>query len=147
MRSLQIGGQPAGYPGDAFSYPKMRLLVAARSHGLQAVDGPHAAIADLDGLRGSAAAAAALGYDGKWVLHPGQIEVVNTEFSPRQEDYDRAELILEAYDYYTTVERRGAAMLDGEMIDEASRKLALVAAARGRAAGLGQTVRFERPER
>jgi citrate lyase subunit beta/citryl-CoA lyase len=147
MRSLQIGAQPAGYAGDAFSYPKMRLLVAARSHGLQAVDGPHAAIGDLDGLRRSAADAAALGYDGKWVLHPGQIDAVNAGFSPRQEDYDRAELILEAYDYYTRVESRGAAMLDGEMIDEASRKLALVGAARGRAAGLARTVRFERPAR
>jgi citrate lyase subunit beta/citryl-CoA lyase len=147
MRSLQIGAPPPGYAGDAFSYPKMRMLVAARSHGLQAVDGPHAAIADLDGLRWSAADAAALGYDGKWVLHPDQIGVVNAEFSPRQEDYDRAELILEAYDYYTKVERRGAAMLHGEMIDEASRKLALVAAARGRAAGLPRTVRFERPAR
>jgi citrate lyase subunit beta / citryl-CoA lyase len=145
MRSLQIGVQPAGYAGDAFGYPKMRMLVAARSHGLQAVDGPHAAIADIDGLRRSAADAAALGYDGKWVLHPGQIDVVNDAFSPGQDDYDRAELILEAYDYYTTVERRGAAMLDGEMIDEASRKLALVAAARGRAAGLARTVRFEPP--
>jgi citrate lyase subunit beta/citryl-CoA lyase len=147
MRSLQIGGQPAGYPGDAFSYPKMRMLVAARSRGLQAVDGPHAAIDDLDGLRASAAAAAALGYDGKWVLHPGQIDVVNAEFSPSQEDYDRAELILAAYDYYTKIESTGAAMLDGEMIDEASRKLALVAAARGRAAGLATTVRFEPPAR
>ena len=147
MRSLQIGVQPAGYAGDAVSYPKMRLLVAARRHRLQAVDGPHAAIGDLDGLRRSAADAAALGYDGKWVLHPGQIDVVNAEFSPRQEDYDRAELILEAYDYYTRVDRRGAVMLDGEMIDEASRKLALVAADRGRAAGLARTVRFERPAR
>ncbi len=134
MRSLQIGVPPAGDGGDAFGYPKLRLLVAARANGLQAVDGPHAAIGDLDGLRQGAAQAAALGYDGKWVLHPGQIEVVNAEFSPAQEDYDRAELILEAYDYYTTIEGRGAAMLDGEMIDEASRKLALVAAARGRAA-------------
>jgi len=145
MRSLQIGAQPAGYAGDAFGYPKMRMLVAARSHGLQAIDGPHAAISDIEGLRQSAGAAAALGYDGKWVLHPGQIEVVNEVFAPDQADYDRAELILEAYDYYTTVENRGAAMLDGEMIDEASRKLALVAAARGRAAGLSRTVSFQPP--
>ena len=72
--------------------------------------------------------------------------MVNAEFSPSQADYDRAELIIEAYEYYTTVQRRGAAMLDGEMIDEASRKLALVAAARGRAAGLARTQRFEPPQ-
>jgi citrate lyase subunit beta/citryl-CoA lyase len=125
----------------------MRMLVAARSYGLQAIDGPYAAIGDIEGLRQTAGSAAALGYDGKWVLHPGQIEVVNEAFAPGQADYDRAELILEAYDYYTTVESRGAAVLDGEMIDEASRKLALGCASRGRAAGLARTVTFEPPAR
>ncbi len=143
MRSLTVGAQPAGYTGgDAFHYAHMRMLVAARANGLQAVDGPYAAIRDLDGLRASAASAAALGFDGKWVLHPDQVDVVNAAFSPSQADYDRAELILEAYDYHTTVERRGAATLDGEMIDEATRKLAQVTAARGRAAGLTRTTRF-----
>ncbi len=140
------GAQPAGYAGgDAFHYPLLRILVAARGHGLQAIDGPYAAIADTDGLRRAAASVAALGYDGKWVLHPGQVDVVNAAFSPAQADYDRAELILDAYEYHTTVAGRGAAMLDGEMIDEASRKLALVAAARGRAAGLRRTTSFEPP--
>jgi len=145
MRSLTVGAPPAGYPGDAFHYVHVRILTAARASGLQAIDGPFAAIGDLDGLRASAASAAALGFDGKWVLHPGQVEAVNAEFSPSQADFDRAELIIEAYEHATTVERRGAAMLDGEMIDEASRKLALVTAARGRAAGLRRTRRFEPP--
>jgi citrate lyase subunit beta / citryl-CoA lyase len=146
MRSLTVGAQPAGYPGgDAFHYAHLRILVAARANGLQAIDGPFAAIHDLDGLRASAASAASIGFDGKWVLHPGQVDVVNAEFSPSQADYDRAELIAEAYEYYTTVLHRGAAMLDGEMIDEASRKMARVAAARGRAAGLTRTRRFEPP--
>jgi citrate lyase subunit beta / citryl-CoA lyase len=145
MRSLSVGAQPAAYRGDAFHYAHMRILVAARANGLQAIDGPFAAIADLDGLKASAASAAAIGFDGKWVLHPGQVDVVNAEFSPAQAEYDRAELIIEAYEYYTNVQRRGAAMLDGEMIDEASRKLALVAAVRGRAAGLQRTRRFEPP--
>jgi citrate lyase subunit beta/citryl-CoA lyase len=146
MRSLTVGAQPAGYAvGDAFHYPHMRILVAARGHGLQAIDGPFAAIEDLAGLRRSAASVAALGYDGKWVVHPGQIDVVNGEFSPAQAEYDRAELLLEAYDHYIS-RGRGAAMLDGEMIDEASRKMALVAAARGRAAGLTRTSRFEPPD-
>jgi citrate lyase subunit beta / citryl-CoA lyase len=146
MRSLEIGAQPAGYTGgDAFHYPHLKILVAARAHGLQAIDGPYAAIGDTGGLGASAASAAALGYDGKWVIHPGQIEIVNAAFSPGQAEYDRAELILEAYQYYTSVESRGAVSLDGEMIDEASRKLALVAAARGRAAGLSRTTRFRPP--
>jgi citrate lyase subunit beta/citryl-CoA lyase len=145
MRSLTVGAPPAGYPGDAFHYAHMRILTAARAAGLQAIDGPFAAIADVAGLRASAASAAARGFDGKWVVHPGQVQGVNAEFSPSQADYDRAELIIEAYEYYTTVLRRGAAMLDGEMIDEASRKLALVTAARGQAAGLTRTQRFEPP--
>jgi citrate lyase subunit beta / citryl-CoA lyase len=147
MRSLTVGAQPAGYAApDAFHYAHLRILVAARAHGLQAIDGPFAAISDTDGLTASAASAAAIGFDGKWVVHPAQIDVVNAEFSPSQASYDRAELLIEAYEYYTTVLRRGAAMLDGEMIDEASRKLALVVAVRGRAAGLTRTRRFEPPE-
>jgi citrate lyase subunit beta / citryl-CoA lyase len=142
MRSLEIGQQPTGYlGGDAFHYPHLRILVAARARGLQAIDGPYAAIRDGEGLRRNAASVAALGYDGKWVLHPGQVDIVNGEFSPGQAEYDRAELILAAYAHHTA-QGRGAATLDGEMIDEASRKLALVAAARGRAAGLRRTQEF-----
>ncbi len=143
MRSLRVGARPAGYAGDAFHYPLMRMLVAARSHGLAAIDGPYLAIRDLDGLRAAAASVAALGYDGKWVLRPGQVGIVNGAFSPSQDDYERAELILDAYRYHTEVEHRGAAMLGDEMIDEASRKMALVTAARGRAAGLARYQRFE----
>jgi citrate lyase subunit beta/citryl-CoA lyase len=135
-RSLRIGAQPDGYAGDAFHYPLMRILVAARAAGLQAIDGPYAAIGDLDGLARASASAAALGYDGKWVVHPDQIQPVNAAFSPSQAEFDRAEGILEAYEHATGVQQRGAVMFGDEMIDEASRKLALVAAARGRAAGL-----------
>jgi citrate lyase subunit beta / citryl-CoA lyase len=146
MRSLTVGAQPAGYAGgDAFHYAHMRILVAARAQGLQAIDGPYAAIQDVAGLQRSAASVAALGYDGKWVVHPSQVDAVNREFSPAQDEYDRAELLLEAYDYYTG-RGLGAATLDGEMIDEASRKMAMVAAARGRAAGLSRTARFDPPD-
>jgi citrate lyase subunit beta / citryl-CoA lyase len=140
MRSLQVGAEPAGYTGgDAYHYPRMRILVAARAHGLAAIDGPHLAIPDIGGLDRGARSAAALGYDGKWALHPTQIDVINQAFSPAQEEYDRAELILDAYEQATTVHGRGAVMLGDEMIDEASRKLALVTAAKGRAAGLART--------
>ncbi len=142
MRSLSIGGQPGGYAGaDAFHYAHLRILVAARTAGLQAIDGPFAAIGDLAGLGSAAASVAALGYDGKWVVHPDQIDPVNAAFSPSQAEYDRAERILEAYEHATSVEQRGAVMLDNEMIDEATRKLALVAAARGRAAGRTRRLR------
>ena len=140
MRSLQVGAQPAGYTrGDAYHYARMRILVAARSRGIAAIDGPYLAIRDLDGLGQDAASAAALGYDGKWVLHPGQVEPVNQVFAPDQDAYDRAELILDAYAHATDVRQTGAVMLGDEMIDEASRKLALVTAAKGRAAGLART--------
>jgi citrate lyase subunit beta / citryl-CoA lyase len=146
MRSLEIGAAPSGYLGtDAFHYPRLRILVAARAQGLQAIDGPVAAIADLAALRRSAAGAAALGFDGKWVVHPDQVKPVNAAFSPSQADYDQAELVLAAYEYHATAHRRGAALLGGVMIDEAARKLALVTAARGRAAGLRPTKEFRPP--
>ncbi|WP_188192470.1 HpcH/HpaI aldolase/citrate lyase family protein [Nonomuraea sp. SYSU D8015] len=143
MRTLVVGEQPPGYTeGDAYHYILMRLLMAARTHDLQVVDGPYLQIKDVEGFRRAARRSAALGFDGKWVLHPSQVDAANEVFSPTQEDYDHAELILEAYDYYTTVEKRGAVMLGDEMIDEASRKMALVVAAKGRAAGLARTKSF-----
>ncbi|MFB4279428.1 MULTISPECIES: HpcH/HpaI aldolase/citrate lyase family protein [unclassified Nonomuraea] len=143
MRTLVVGEQPPGYvEGDAYHYILMRLLMAARMHDLQVIDGPYLQIKDVEGFRRVARRAAALGFDGKWVLHPGQVDAANEVFSPEQEDYDHAELILEAYEYYTSVEKRGAVMLGDEMIDEASRKMALVVAAKGRAAGLTRTTSF-----
>ncbi len=136
MRSLTVGGQPEGYPFDAHHYALMRILVAAKAAGLQAIDGPYAKIGDLDGLRTAATRVAALGYDGKWVLHPGQVDVVNEVFTPSPEDYARARRILDAYEQATGVDGRGAVLLDDEMIDEASRKMALIVAAKGAAAGL-----------
>jgi citrate lyase subunit beta / citryl-CoA lyase len=137
MRSLEIGQQPAGYAGgDAFHYAHLRILVAARAFGLQAVDGPYAAIHDGEGLAASAASVAALGYDGKWVLHPVQIEPANETFTPAQADFDKAVRMLEAYRQATEVDRKGAVMLGDEMIDEASRKIAAQFHARGVAAGL-----------
>ncbi len=146
MRSLVVGEQPPGYDvGDAYHYILMRILMAARTHDLQAIDGPYLQIRDTDGFRRVAARSAALGYDGKWVLHPGQIDAANEIYSPAQDDYDHAELILDAYAHYTSDAggRRGAAMLGDEMIDEASRKMAIVVAAKGRAAGMQRTSRFE----
>jgi citrate lyase subunit beta / citryl-CoA lyase len=136
MRSLTVGGQPEGYPFDAHHYALMRMLVAARAAGLQAIDGPFARIHDTDGLRRSASSVAALGYDGKWVLHPAQVDVVNEVFTPSAGDYARALRILDAYGQATEAGNTGAVMLDGEMIDEASRKMALMITAKGAAAGL-----------
>jgi citrate lyase subunit beta/citryl-CoA lyase len=124
------------YPGDHWHWVLETILVAARDAGLQAIDGPYLLIKDLDGFREMALRARALGYDGKWALHPGQIDVLNEVFTPTQEEYDKAEAMLEAYRHATDVDRRGAVMFGNEMIDEASRKMALRLAERGRAAGL-----------
>jgi len=147
MRSLVVGEQPPGYPADAYHYILMRILVAARARNLQPIDGPYLQVRNADGFRAAARRAAALGFDGKWVLHPDQIAAANEIFSPSQEDYDHAELILDAYDWSISAEGgvRGAAMLGDEMIDEASRKMALVVAAKGRAAGMARTTSFQPP--
>ena len=142
MRTLEVGEQPAGYDvGDAYHHVLMRILVSARAHGVAAIDGPYLKVRDVDAFRRVAGRSAALGYDGKWVLHPDQIEAGNEIFSPRQEAYDHAELILEAYEWHTSRAggARGAVMLGDEMIDEASRKMALVIAGQGRAAGMQRT--------
>ncbi|WP_406390849.1 HpcH/HpaI aldolase/citrate lyase family protein [Streptomyces sp. NBC_00887] len=148
MKTLVVGQQPPGYPADAYHYILMRILMAARTHDLQAIDGPFLQIRDVDAYREVAGRAAALGFDGKWVLHPGQVDAANEVFSPSQEDYDHAELILDAYDWCTSEEggKKGSAMLGEEMIDEASRKMALVIAGKGRAAGMQRTSKFEAPE-
>lgn len=148
MKTLVVGEQPAGYTeGDAYHYILMRILMAARANDLQAIDGPYFNVRDVDAFTRAARRSAALGFDGKWVLHPAQVEAGNEVFSPAQDDYDHAELILDAYDHATRVQGRGAAMLGDEMIDEASRKMALVIAAKGRAAGLTRTRTFEPPAR
>lgn len=148
MKSLVVGEQPPGYDvGDAYHHILMSILMAARANDKLAIDGPYLAIRDPEGLRRVASRSAALGLDGKWVLHPDQVDVVNELFSPLQSDYDHAELILDAYDYYTSAAggSRGAVMLGNEMIDEASRKMALVISAKGRAAGLVRSTAFEVP--
>jgi citrate lyase subunit beta/citryl-CoA lyase len=136
MPHSTVGQIVEKYPGDHWHWILMRILVAARNQNLQVIDGPYAAIRDLDGFREVATRSRQLGYDGKWALHPDQITILNEVFAPSQEEYDRAEDILEAYQKATEEDRRGAVLFGDEMIDEASRKMAAVHAAQGRAAGL-----------
>lgn len=148
MKSLVVGEQPPGYDvGDAYHHILMSILMTARANDLQAIDGPYLQIRDVDGFRRVAGRSAALGFDGKWVLHPGQVDAANEIFAPSQQDYDHAELILDAYDYYTSEAggMKGSAMIGDEMIDEASRKMALVISSKGRAAGMARTTSFTPP--
>ena len=150
MKSLVVGEQPPGYDvGDAYHYILMRILMAARAYDKQAIDGPYLQIKDVEGFRRVAGRSAALGFDGKWVLHPEQIAAANEVYSPLQDDYDHAENILDAYEHYTSAAggATGAVMLGDEMIDEASRKMALVVAAKGRSAGMTRTNVWSPPER
>lgn len=124
------------YPGDRWHWVRETVLVHARAAGLAAIDGPHLDVSDEDELRSSASSARALGYDGKWAIHPSQLDPLNEIFSPTLKEFERARAVLEALE---GAGERGAVQLDGEMIDEASRKHADQLIARGRAAGLGAT--------
>ncbi len=143
LPTVTAGLPMPGYPGDHWHWVLETILVAARDAGLQAIDGPYLLIKDLDGFREMAMRARALGYDGKWALHPGQIDVLNEVFTPTQDEYDKAEALLEAYKHATEVDRRGAVMFGNEMIDEASRKMAVQFAERGRAAGMSPAKKLE----
>lgn len=126
-----IGGVPPGYPGDHLNYVYSRLVVAARAAGIQAIDGPYALIDDTDGLVIRSQLARALGLDGKWTIHPSQIRPVNEVFTPSREEYERASAMLAAYERSGL----GATLFEGEMIDEANRKMAERVARAGVAAG------------
>jgi len=144
MKSLVVGALHPDYPGDPFHYILMQILMAARARGVHAIDGPFLQVRDVPAFEEVAKRSAMLGFDGKWVLHPGQIDAANEIYAPAQADYDHAELILDAYEHATSEAggKKGSAMLGDEMIDEASAKMALVIAGKGRAAGLERTSSF-----
>ncbi len=137
---LEIGSTPEGYPGEFWHYVHFRIVVAARAYGLQAIDGPFSAVRDLDGLRGSARRSAAVGFDGKWALTPNQCPVLNEVYAPGQAEFDRAQAVVEAYEA-AGAGGKGAVMLGGEMIDEASRKQAAAMVERGRRFGMTPSTR------
>jgi citrate lyase subunit beta / citryl-CoA lyase len=140
MPSLAGGLQIPEYPGDYFHYVFMKILMAGRANGLQVIDGPYVRVRDLEGFRDFCRRTQILGFDGKWALHPDQVTILNEMFSPTQEQFDRAWNILDAYEEATTTgDRKGAVMFGDEMIDEASRKVAVKLVGRGERAGLTRT--------
>ena len=137
MPGLRGGLEIPEYPGDYFHYVFVAILMAGRANGLQVIDGPYVKVRDTDGFREFARRAQILGYDGKWALHPDQVQILNELFSPTQEQFDKAWDILETYEKATTEgDRKGAVMLGDEMIDEASRKVAVKLVSRGERAGM-----------
>jgi citrate lyase subunit beta/citryl-CoA lyase len=141
MPVLTGGVQIPDYPGDHFHYVFNKILMAGRANGLQVIDGPYLYIRDPDGFRDYCKRTRILGYDGKWALHPDQVTILNEVFSPTQEQFDRAHDILDAYRQATEGEGKGAVMFGDEMIDEASRKMALKFISRGERAGLIRTAK------
>ena len=137
MPSLSGGLQIPEYPGDYFHYVFMKILMAGRANGLQVIDGPYVKVRDSEGFRDFCTRTQILGFDGKWALHPDQVTILNEMFSPTQAQFDRANDILDAYEEATTTgDRKGAVMFGDEMIDEASRKVAIKLVSRGERAGL-----------
>ncbi len=136
MPQLSVGSIDESYPGDLWHYVVSRIVTTARAFGLQAIDGPYAAIRDLSGFAEVARRSRLLGFDGKWALHPDQIDVCNVIYSPTQLEFDRAERILAAYQAAVEEQGHGAVTFETEMIDEASRKMAASVVERGRAAGM-----------
>jgi citrate lyase subunit beta/citryl-CoA lyase len=136
MPSLSGGLLIPEYPGDYFHYVFMKILMAGRANGLQVIDGPYVKVRDPDGFREYARRTQILGFDGKWSLHPDQVTILNEVFSPSQQQFDRAWDVLDAYREATEGERKGAVMFGDEMIDEASRKVAVTLVSRGERAGM-----------
>ncbi|MFM7060045.1 MAG: HpcH/HpaI aldolase/citrate lyase family protein [Actinomycetes bacterium] len=137
MPVLTGGVQIPEYPGDHFHYVFSKILMAGRANGLQVIDGPFLKIRDHDAFRDYTNRTKVLGYDGKWALHPEQVTILNEVFTPTQEQFDKAFDILDAYRQATTEgERKGAVMFGDEMIDEASRKMAIKFVSRGERAGM-----------
>lgn len=120
------------------NYSLIKIVLAARSAGKMAFDGPSFEIHDQSAFIASAQVSRSLGFDGKWVLHPNQITICNEFYSPSKEEYDQAVSILDAYQQAGDVQQgsRGASMHDGVMIDEASRQIALKVVARQNAFGI-----------
>ncbi len=122
-RTVVIGGLNPDYPGDQWHASLQRMLVACRAYGLRAIDGPFGDFKDPDGFIDAAKRVAAMGYEGKWAIHPSQIELANQVMSPPAAEVERARRVLEELDEAAKA-GKGAASLDGKLIDEASAKMA-----------------------
>jgi citrate lyase beta subunit len=122
-RTVSIGGLNPDYPGDQWHAALSRMIVACRAYGLRAIDGPFGDFSDPEGYLAGARRAAALGAEGKWAIHPSQVELANEVFTPPDKEVERARRIVEEL-RKAEREGRGAAALDGKMIDAASERMA-----------------------
>jgi citrate lyase beta subunit len=123
------------YPGHRWHFPLSRMAMAAKAARLAAIDAPFGDFKDLTGLNKSCQIAASLGYDGKWAIHPSQLETINATFTPSDEDVNLARRILQAYEKAEAT-GEGAVALDGKMVDGGSIRLARVTYEKARRLGL-----------
>lgn len=122
-RTTNIGGLNPDYPGDQWHSAISRMTVACRAYGLRPIDGPFGDIKDPDGYKLAARRAAALGIEGKWAIHPTQVDLANEVFTPPPAEVEKAKRILSALDE-AAAQGKGAAALDGRLIDAASARMA-----------------------
>jgi malyl-CoA/(S)-citramalyl-CoA lyase len=122
-RTTSIGGLNPDYPGDQWHAAITRMTVACRAYGLRPIDGPFGDIKDQDGFIAAAKRAAALGIEGKWAIHPTQIELANDVFTPLEGEVDWARRTLQALKE-ASEQGKGAVQVDGKMIDAASARMA-----------------------
>jgi citrate lyase subunit beta/citryl-CoA lyase len=111
------------YPGHRFHYAMHRIVVAARAANLRAIDGPVADYRDEEGLHESCLRARSLGFDGKWCIHPDQVEIVNEVFSPTERELEWARKVVDAYQRANEA-GSGSISIDGQMVDAASIRMA-----------------------
>jgi len=131
---LDIGQFPE-YPGHYWHHALSECNSAAKSAGLPCLDGPYADIDDPEGFRESAQNANLVGCDGKWAIHPSQIEIANEVFAPDPDVAERARRIVDAY-AEAMDEGKGAVKVDGQMVDEATNKMAQDIVDKAEAAGI-----------
>ncbi|MFQ5659865.1 MAG: HpcH/HpaI aldolase/citrate lyase family protein [Gammaproteobacteria bacterium] len=122
-RTVSIGGLNPDYPGDQWHAALVNMATACRAYGLRAIDGPYGDFNDADGFMAAARRAAVLGYEGKWAIHPKQVPLANEIMSPPEAEVTRARRIIEVLEEAARA-GKGAAQLDGKMIDAASERMA-----------------------
>jgi len=122
-RTTVIGGLNPDYPGDQWHAGLSQMLVACRAYGLRPIDGPFGDFNDPESYKDAARRGAALGFEGKWAIHPSQIDLANNVYTPPEAEVAHAKQILNALEEAAR-ENRGAAQLNGRMIDAASAKMA-----------------------